>query len=62
MSHEGTSANWARDPKFAVKEEYEAAVSEGTCAAFELFLERHPEPENEYADDARSRIRKLGCT
>lgn len=61
MNETSASANWARDPKIAVKEEYEAAVQEGTCAAFELFLARHPEPENEFADDVRERIQKLNC-
>ena len=37
------ASNIARDPAIAEGEEFNAAVRQGTVAAFDLFLARHPD-------------------
>lgn len=46
-----------RDPKLAVKEEFEMARREGTREAFELFIARHP--ESPLAAEARRLLERL---
>jgi len=47
----------ARDPKIAVKEEYEIARERGTVQALELFILRHP--DDPLAAKARADLRLL---
>lgn len=49
------SANYARDPKFAVREEYLMARKAGTREALNLFLQRHP--DSVYAPRVRRILR-----
>jgi hypothetical protein len=50
-------SNIARDPKIAVQEEYDLAVSHGTVAALELFIARHP--DSKPAARAAAQVRKM---
>lgn len=47
----------ARDPKLAVKEEYDLARQQGTVQALELFIARHP--DDPLATKARADLRSL---
>lgn len=47
----------ARDPEVAVQEEYQAAQQQGTAAALELFIARHP--DSPLAEKARAELRRL---
>lgn len=46
-----------RDPQVAVQEEYQAAQQQGTAAAPELFIARHP--DSPLAAKARAELRRL---
>lgn len=59
MTSAGQSdANWARDPRIAVQEEYDLAIARGTAEALELFIARHPESQQAAAAAARLRSMK----
>ena len=47
----------ARNPKAAVEEEYQMARQQGTAAALELFIARHP--DDPLAEKARADLRRL---
>lgn len=47
----------ARPGHFAEREELDAAIITNTAAAFELFIERHP--ESRYRAEAEDRLRAL---
>ncbi len=47
----------ARNPQAAVEEEFEMARQQGTAAALELFIARHP--DNPLAEKARAALRRL---
>jgi hypothetical protein len=47
----------ARNPKAAVEEEYQMARQQGTAAALELFMARHP--DDPLAEKARADLRRL---
>ncbi|MFQ5439179.1 MAG: hypothetical protein ACE5DK_10180 [Paracoccaceae bacterium] len=42
-ANETPAANVARDGNIAILEEFESAVEQGTIAAYELFIRRHPD-------------------
>jgi hypothetical protein len=47
----------ARNPGVAVEEEYQLALRQGTAAALELFIARHP--DSPLAEKARADLRRL---
>jgi hypothetical protein len=47
----------ARNPQAAVEEEYQMARQQGTAAALQLFIARHP--DNPLAEKARAELRRL---
>jgi hypothetical protein len=47
----------ARNPGAAVEEEYQLALRQGTAAALELFIARHP--DDPLAEKARADLRRL---
>ena len=47
----------ARNPEFAVEEEYNIARRRGTAEALELFIARHP--ESALAERARAELRQM---
>jgi hypothetical protein len=47
----------ARNPGAAVEEEYQLALRQGTAAALELFIARHP--DDPLAEKARGDLRRL---
>ena len=47
----------ARNPEAAVEEEYQLARQQGTAAALELFIARHP--DDPLAEKARADLRRL---
>jgi hypothetical protein len=47
----------ARNPGAAVEEEYQLALRQGTAAALELFIARHP--DDTLAEKARADLRRL---
>ena len=47
----------ARNPKAAVEEEYQMARQQGTAAALQLFIARHP--DDPLAEKARTDLRRL---
>jgi hypothetical protein len=55
-AREGTTPP-ARNPKIAVEEEYQIALRQGTAAALELFIARHP--DSPLAEKARADLRRL---
>ncbi len=48
-----------RDPDLAIKEEYDRAVSEGSCDALDLFVVRHP--KSELAQSAKRMKNNQNC-
>ena len=46
-----------RDPEIAVREQFDAAMREGTVAALDLFIRRYP--DHALADLARREIERL---
>lgn len=47
----------ARNPAAAVEEEYQLALQQGTAAALQLFIARHP--DDPLAEKARADLRRL---
>jgi hypothetical protein len=54
---QNASANTARDPQRAVEEEFAAAEQKNTAAAWQLFLDRHP--DNALSAEAQRRLALL---
>lgn len=53
----GSTTPPARNPDAAVAEEYQLALRQGTAAALELFIARHP--DGPLAEKARADLRRL---
>jgi hypothetical protein len=53
----GSTTPPARNPEAAVEEEYQLALRQGTAAALELFIRRHP--DGPLAEKARADLRRL---
>jgi hypothetical protein len=53
----GSTTPPARNPEAAVEEEYQLALRQGTAAALELFIARHP--DSPLAAKARADLRRL---
>ena len=52
-----------RDPEIAVREQYDAAISEGTVAALDLFVQRYPgHPLAAATEDEIRRLKGEGKT
>jgi hypothetical protein len=53
----GSTTPPARNPEAAVEEEYQLASRQGTAAALEMFIARHP--DGPLAEKARADLRRL---
>jgi hypothetical protein len=50
-------SNFARNPKIAVREEYDLAIKRGTIDSLERFIARHP--DSDLARKAAKRIKHI---